>query len=162
MDRGTERKNIETSIALTTQESEDGEKGHGSQKAIPGNHLSRNQVDRDGSIDSGSDGVDMDNGRPMSPGTLALMCDERDLMFTEAGSPNGLVGHGQNTSQKSSNGHGCTELYAEQERLVLTRFRDFLIRIIDCGSIRGKFLDFIFLNFQCLHFVNVKLEHGFS
>lgn len=150
MDRKTDRKNIEISTALSTQESEVVENGHGSQKAIPGNHLSKNQVDRDGSTGSGSDGVDMDNGRPMSPGTLALMCDERDLMFTEAGSPNGLVGHGQNTSQKSSNGHG-SEVYAEQERLVLARLRDFLNRIIACGSIRGKFLKFTILNFQTLH-----------
>ncbi|KAK7858134.1 protein tesmin/tso1-like cxc 5 [Quercus suber] len=135
MDRETDRKNIEISTALSTQESEVAENGHGSQKAIPGNHLSRNQVDRDGSTDSGSDGVDMDNGRPMSPGTLALMCDEQDTMFMDGGSPKGVLSDGQNTRQKSSNGHG-SELYAEQERLVLARLRDFLNRIIACGSIR--------------------------
>jgi hypothetical protein len=150
MDGQKEGENVETSIDLSTHESRDGKKGHVSRNTISNDRLSRNQVDRDGTSDSGSDGIDMDDGRPMSPGTLALMCDERDTMFMAAGSPDGVVGHGQNTSQKSSNGHVFTGLYAEQERLVLTRLRDFLNRLITCGSIRGKFLDVTILNFQFL------------
>lgn len=137
MDRQTERVSIENSIS---QESKDGKKGHDSQKAVPDDCPSRNQVDRDGSGDSRSDGGDMDTGRPMSPGTLALMCDEQDMPFMVAGSQNGVAGHGQSTTQKSSNGHGFSELYAEQERLVLTRLWDFLNRLITCGSIRETML----------------------
>ncbi|KAE8056595.1 hypothetical protein FH972_013351 [Carpinus fangiana] len=136
LDRQKEGQNAEISIDLSTQESRDGKKGHISQNAISDDHLSWNQVDRDGTSDSGSDATNMNDGRPMSPGTLALMCDEPDTMFMAAGSPGGMAGHGQNTSQKSSNGHVFTRLYAEQERLVLTGIRDFLNRLITCGSIQ--------------------------
>lgn len=133
-----ERGNIETFIGLYTQESKEGRRGRGSQNTTPDDHLSSNQVDRAGSNDYGSDGVYMDNSRPISPGTLALMCDEQDLMA--ARSPERMVSHGKNINQKSLNGYGFTEIYAEQERLVLTRLWDFLNRLITCGSIRGKFL----------------------
>ncbi|XP_059460431.1 protein tesmin/TSO1-like CXC 5 isoform X3 [Corylus avellana] len=136
LDRQKEGENVEISIDLSTQESRDGKKGHISQNAISDDRLSWNQVDRDGTSDSGSDGTNIDDGRPMSPRTLALMCDEPDTIFMAAGSPDGVAGHGQNTSQKSSNGHVFTRLYAEQERLVLTGIRDFLNRLITCGSIQ--------------------------
>lgn len=129
MDRQSERGNRETSVALSCN---DGKRGHGSQNPIPDDWLSRNLMGRDGSNDFQSDGVDMDNGRPMSPGTLALMCDERDKM------PNRVADHGQNTSQSSSNGNGFSVLYAEQERLVLTGFRNVLNWLIVRGSTKGK------------------------
>ncbi|XP_018845547.2 protein tesmin/TSO1-like CXC 5 isoform X3 [Juglans regia] len=134
MDGQTERGNIETFVGLSTQESKEGRKGHGSQNTTPDGSFSRNQVDRVGSNDSGSDGVDMDNGGPISPGTLALMCDEQDFMAV--GSPERVVSHCENINQKSLDGHGFTELFAEQERLVLTRLWDFLNRLITRGSIR--------------------------
>ncbi|KAG6706052.1 protein tesmin/TSO1-like CXC 5 isoform X2 [Carya illinoinensis] len=134
MDGHTERGNVETFVGLSTQERKESRKGHDSQNTTPDGSFGRNQVDRVGSNDSGSDGVDMDNGRPISPGTLALMCDEQDFMA--AGSPERVVSHGENINQKSLDGHGFTELFAEQERLVLTRLWDFLNRLITCGSIR--------------------------
>ncbi|KAK8505335.1 hypothetical protein V6N13_045775 [Hibiscus sabdariffa] len=97
---------------------------------------SENQGDADRSGDSGADENDVQNGRPLSPGTRALMCDEEDTLFMEAKSPNLLTNHSQNITQKSSNGHECTEVYAEQEKLVLTMFRDFLNKLITCGSIK--------------------------
>lgn len=100
------------------------------------------QADTDGSSDSRSDGDDVQNNRPISPGTLALMCDEKDMMFGEAVSPNGVIPSGQNTL-KSSNGLGWTDVYAEQEKCILTEFRDLLRGLIICGStkVEGKFLE---------------------
>ncbi|KAF3446432.1 hypothetical protein FNV43_RR11611 [Rhamnella rubrinervis] len=96
---------------------------------------STRQADIDGSSDSRSDGGDVKNNRPISPGTLALMCDEKDMMLGEAVLPNGVIGSCQNTL-KSSNGVGCTEDHAEQEKHILTGFRDCLSRLITRGSIR--------------------------
>ncbi|KAE8688995.1 hypothetical protein F3Y22_tig00110945pilonHSYRG00110 [Hibiscus syriacus] len=97
---------------------------------------SANQGDTDRNGDTGANENDVQNGRPLSPGTCALMCDEEDTMFVEAKSPNLLTNHSRNITQKSSNGHEYTEIYAEQEGLVLTMFRDFLNKLITCGSIK--------------------------
>lgn len=105
-----------------------------------GNHLGANQADRDASSYSGSNGGDVQNSRPMSPGTLALMCDEKDKMFMAARLPNGVGTNSPSMSQKSTQEIGRTKVYAEQERLVLTGFRDFLNHLITRGSIKGKLL----------------------
>ena len=65
----------------------------------------------------------------MSPGTLALMCDEQDTMFTTSqnADPQQTVADNQNQS----------ELYAEQERVVLTEFRDCLHKLVSCGRRKG-------------------------
>ena len=66
----------------------------------------------------------------MSPGTLALMCDEQDTMFEaslNAGMPPRFP-YNQNMS----------EVYAEQERCVLTEFRDCLHRLVNYGRIKGN------------------------
>ncbi|XP_004291193.1 PREDICTED: protein tesmin/TSO1-like CXC 6 [Fragaria vesca subsp. vesca] len=91
---------------------------------------------RDGSSGSGSDGGDAQNSRPMSPGTLALMCDEQDKMFMAAEPPNGITTNSQSTTQNPSQEIGCTEVYEEQERVVLSGFRDFLNLLITRGSIK--------------------------
>lgn len=95
------------------------------------------------------------NNRPISPQTRALMCDEKDMMLEEALLPNGAIKSCQNTL-KLSNGHGCREDYAEQERRVLTGFRDCLSRLITRGSIRGSSCGLLFLPFLLLQFVNAK------
>lgn len=97
---------------------------------------SANQADKVGPDDSGSDGSDVQKVRPMSPGTLALMCDEQDTIFMAASSPNRLTGHGCNTSSQLPYGQSMTEVYAEQERIVLTKFRDCLNRLITFGEIK--------------------------
>ena len=74
---------------------------------------SENQGDADRSRNSAADGDDVQNGRPLSPGTRALMCDEEDAVFMAAGSPNVLADNSQNINQKSSNWLDCTEVYAE-------------------------------------------------
>ena len=77
--------------------------------------------------------------RPMSPGTLALMCDEKDPLFTAPPSPiGGLAAEEVNTSGSS---HAAL-LYAEQERAILLEYRDCLRRLISVGSRRGMFLHF--------------------
>ncbi|XP_028124825.1 protein tesmin/TSO1-like CXC 5 isoform X5 [Camellia sinensis] len=103
------------------------------QTSIPDDCLSGDQVDTAGN--SGSDGSDAQTGRPPSPSTLALMCDEQDTMVMATGSPDAAASNGSLTNQ-SSQGQIFTELYAEQERIVLTKFWNFLNRLISCGSIK--------------------------
>lgn len=60
--------------------------------------------------------------RPMSPGTLALMCDEKDPLLTAPSSPS----------------HDVDPLYVDQERVILSEFRDCLRRIISLGNRRAN------------------------
>lgn len=129
----TERGGSRSSVASSIQECEDSRKGNEVHNGIPDDRQSGNQMDVDGTSGSGSDGGDMLNERPLSPGTRALMCDEEDSAFMQVGPQTGLAS--KSTVQKS-NGYESTIIYAEQERLVLTRFRDFLNRLITCGSIK--------------------------
>ncbi|KAF2303932.1 hypothetical protein GH714_024671 [Hevea brasiliensis] len=80
----------ETSLA-SSQDSLQGQKEADVKKITSYDCSSANQADKVGPDDSSSDGADMPKGRPMSPGTLALMCDEQDTMFMAAASPNGLT-----------------------------------------------------------------------
>ncbi|XP_022897378.1 protein tesmin/TSO1-like CXC 5 isoform X2 [Olea europaea var. sylvestris] len=96
---------------------------------------SGNQAETKNSEESTSNGADDSQGRPMSPSTLALMCDEQDTIFTPDVTPNGLPGHNVVTTQ-SLNRQDLTETYAEQERIVLTKFRDCLNRLITLGEIK--------------------------
>ncbi|CAI9766540.1 unnamed protein product [Fraxinus pennsylvanica] len=96
---------------------------------------SGNQAGTKNSEESTCNGADDSQGRPMSPSTLALMCDEQDTIFTPAVSPNGLSGHNSVTTQLL-NRQDLTETYAEQERIVLTKFRDCLNRLITLGEIK--------------------------
>ncbi|KAF2304846.1 hypothetical protein GH714_039160 [Hevea brasiliensis] len=130
----------ETSIAFSTQERLQSQKETDVEKIIAYDCSSANQVDKVSPNDSSSDGADMPKGRPMSPGTLALMCDEQDTMFMAAASPIGLTGHGCSATSQLPCGQGMTEIYAEQERVVLTKFRDCLNRLITFGEIKGKLL----------------------
>jgi hypothetical protein len=89
---------------------------------------------------------DQKSNRPMSPGTLALMCDEQDTMFTTSQNavPQETVAANQNRS----------ELYAEQERCVLTEFRDCLRKLVTCGRMKGTPifpLVMLIVNIKSLH-----------
>ncbi|CAN6564270.1 unnamed protein product [Malus baccata var. baccata] len=132
--RNTAEKPTETSLASTTQDRLQSEKESDAQNAVADDRSSLNEADKISPEDSNLDGADVTKGRPMSPGTLALMCDEQDTMFMSAAS-NGLMGDG-NTSSRLPNGQGMTEVYAEQERIVLTKFRDCLNRLITFGEIK--------------------------
>ncbi|KAJ1285502.1 hypothetical protein BS78_03G284100 [Paspalum vaginatum] len=70
------------------------------------------------------------SSRPMSPGTLALMCDEQDTMFTT--SQNAVAQQTVTVNQNQP------ELYAEQERVVLTEFRDCLRKLVTCGRMKEE------------------------
>lgn len=82
---------------------------------------------------------DQKSNRPMSPGTLALMCDEQafekmcdeqDTVFTASQNavPQQTVTVNQNQSA----------LYAEQERIVLTEFRDCLRKLVTYGRMKEE------------------------
>ncbi|KAL2517711.1 Protein tesmin/TSO1-like CXC 5 [Abeliophyllum distichum] len=102
-------------------------------RALPGKHENRDQASF-----SESAGGDFQNERPVSPGTLALLCDEKDLTFTEVDSPSRILG---SNSRPTMNLHGPDNLYAEQERLVLTRFCGFLNKLITRGNIKETELE---------------------
>ncbi|KAF7813850.1 protein tesmin/TSO1-like CXC 5 isoform X1 [Senna tora] len=146
---------VETSVASSTQEQLPNQKEAEVEKAMADDCSSANQTDKISPDNSSSDGADVPKGRPMSPGTLALMCDEQDTMFMTAASPNGSMAHACNTSSQSPYGQGMTEVYAEQERIVLTKFRDFLNR-----TVNFYFLQFPYLNFEtkCSSLARSELE----
>ncbi|XP_061343848.1 protein tesmin/TSO1-like CXC 5 isoform X2 [Gastrolobium bilobum] len=125
----------ETSLAASTQERLPSQKEADVEKAMADDCSSANQTDKISPDNSSSDDADVPKGGPMSPGTLALMCDEQDTFMTAA-SPIGSMAHAcNNTSSQLPHGQGMTEVYAEQERIVLTKFRDFLNRVITMGEI---------------------------
>uniref|UniRef100_A0A5B7A9F0 CRC domain-containing protein n=1 Tax=Davidia involucrata TaxID=16924 RepID=A0A5B7A9F0_DAVIN len=126
---------METSHSSLTQDGLQRQKESDVEKAVADDCSSENQAEKIGLDESSSDGADVSKGRPMSPGTLALMCDEQDTMFMAAASPK-LLGHGCNASSQLPYGQGMTEAYAEQERIVLTKFRDCLNRLITLGEIK--------------------------
>ncbi|KAK7319982.1 hypothetical protein RJT34_04711 [Clitoria ternatea] len=133
MDKHTEDQ-TETSLASSTQEQLPSQKEADVEKAMADDCSSANQTDKISTDNSCSDGADVPKGRPMSPGTLALMCDEQDTMFMTTASPVGSMAHACK-SLRPPYGQGMTEVYAEQERIVLTKFRDFLNRVITMGEI---------------------------
>uniref|UniRef100_A0A7N0SW14 CRC domain-containing protein n=1 Tax=Kalanchoe fedtschenkoi TaxID=63787 RepID=A0A7N0SW14_KALFE len=83
------------------------------------------------------DNVDMPD-RPLSPGTLALMCDEQDTLFMSNSTPNRLTSQGGNSGSQFHNVDEMTEVHAEQEKVVLTKFRDTLNRLIYFGEIKER------------------------
>ncbi|KAI5383000.1 hypothetical protein KIW84_070416 [Lathyrus oleraceus] len=137
IDKHTEDR-TETSLASSYQEQMPNQKEADVEKAMADDCSSANQTDKTSPENSSSEGVDVSKGRPMSPGTLALMCDEQDTMFMTAAPSIGSMAHACNTSSQLPRGQGATEVYAEQERIVLTKFRDFLNRVITMGEINGK------------------------
>ncbi|KAL5698465.1 hypothetical protein ACHQM5_029497 [Ranunculus cassubicifolius] len=87
---------------------------------------------------SGDDPDVQKEDRPMSPGTLALMCDEPETMFTVNASSDGVLGGGLSRQHQLPYDQDKAELYMEQERLLLTVFRDCLHQIITCGRIKEE------------------------
>ncbi|CAO2841915.1 unnamed protein product [Amaranthus hypochondriacus] len=103
-------------------------------KNVPDNSSGGNQTDRTGPDDFNLEGNDQPKSRPLSPLTLALRCDEQDTMFMAGGSPNGLANHIHQSSHLPE--QSTSEIYAEQERIVLTNFRDCLNRLITFGELK--------------------------
>ncbi|CAL1386397.1 unnamed protein product [Linum trigynum] len=67
--------------------------------------------------------ADLENGRPSSPEIESSICEVKPTQLEQP---------------SSTNPPDFSEVYAEQERLVLTGFRDFLTRLISCGSIKEQ------------------------
>ncbi|KAF5748572.1 putative transcription factor [Tripterygium wilfordii] len=134
-DKGTEDQ-TGTSLASPTLERLQGQKESDPQKRVSDDCLSANQEDKVAPVNSSSGGTELPMRRPMSPGTLALMCDEQDTIFMSASSPNRITSHGCNTTSQLHHGQRMNEAYAEQERVVLTKFRDCLNRLITFGEIK--------------------------
>ncbi|XP_074280942.1 protein tesmin/TSO1-like CXC 5 [Silene latifolia] len=105
-------------------------------KAEPGDSSGANDTDKTGLDDSNVDGSDVSRSRPMSPLTLALRCDEEDTMFMTSESLDGLANHVHESPQLPEQSSTDIEVYAEQERIVLTKFRDCLNRIITYGELK--------------------------
>lgn len=117
-----ERNETEASLASSAQDNSQGNKD-----------VEMVAADKSGPEGSNSDGADASKGKPLSPATMALMCDEQDTIFmVAAAEPNGSVDPGgcRTNSQEQS------EIYAEQERAVLTKFRDCLSRLISYAEIK--------------------------
>ncbi|KAF8090734.1 hypothetical protein N665_0468s0011 [Sinapis alba] len=107
----------ETSLASSAQENSQGDVEMG---------------EADKSVPEGSNS-DASKGRPLSPATLALMCDEQDTIFMVAASEhNGSVDPGG----CRTNSQGQSQNYAEQERVVLTKLRDCLSRLISYAELK--------------------------
>ncbi|XP_073043287.1 protein tesmin/TSO1-like CXC 5 [Primulina eburnea] len=125
---------IETSPASSSQDLSQSLKLSMAEEALIDDPSSGNQNENT-KVESGFEGADLSKGRPMSPSTLALICDEQDAMFPGAASPNGLAGHNNVLSQLPRD-QGLTEAYPEQERIILTTLRDCLNRLITLGNIK--------------------------
>lgn len=69
--------------------------------------------------------------RPVSPGTLALMCDEKDPLLLNTTTAAAAA------APSSPAGREIVRLYGEQERAILSEFRDCLRRVISLGNRRG-------------------------
>ncbi|KAK1434724.1 hypothetical protein QVD17_00474 [Tagetes erecta] len=121
----------EITDASTLKDRMQGEKGPDTEKPVGDGGV---QADKTSPDESTSDGS---KGRPMSPGTLALMCDEQDTVFTTSTSNGlGLGPNGTDAPSQLPNGQAVTETYAAQEQIVLTAFRDCLNRIITLGELK--------------------------
>nr|GME08187.1 protein tesmin/TSO1-like CXC 5 [Ipomoea batatas] len=103
-------------------------------KALPDYSSSENCVEKASSDEPDADATHMSEGRPVSPGTLALMCDEQETVFAAA-SPD-EINLGSNMSSQLRRGRSMTEAYAKQESIVLTKFRDCLNKLITLGEIK--------------------------
>lgn len=132
-----ETKKFESSVASSAEILQKKKEVH---EPLFDGHAEKNVAKRNGTHDSGSDGVDIqNNGRPLSPETLALMCDEQDEMFLSNSSANAMARNDEKIIHKTSNSDVCKDNYKEQqERLVLTEFRDFLLELCTRGSIEGQ------------------------
>ncbi|XP_021907759.1 protein tesmin/TSO1-like CXC 5 [Carica papaya] len=137
MDRHVETDyySVQTSIFSSVEARETSKKIKDTLEGVGDVRLTENQVDRDSIINCSAIRDDFQNERPVSPGTRALMCDEKDSILM-ASLATRMAGHCIKTNQTSLKEYEHSEAYAEQERLVLTRFRDFLNRLITCGSIK--------------------------
>ncbi|KAF3540566.1 hypothetical protein F2Q69_00025038 [Brassica cretica] len=70
--------------------------------------------------------------KPMSPATRALMCDDEHVNISGKETSARV-----RTSQEKEDNDTSSEVYVEQEKLILSSFRDHLIQLLNRGSING-------------------------
>ncbi|KFK27822.1 hypothetical protein AALP_AA8G434300 [Arabis alpina] len=70
--------------------------------------------------------------KPLSPATRALMCDEEHVITSEKETSARVK-----TSEEKEDADTSSEIYLEQERQILSSFRDYLIQLSTRGSING-------------------------
>ncbi|XP_047309256.1 protein tesmin/TSO1-like CXC 5 [Impatiens glandulifera] len=131
MDEQTEEQK-ENSVVSSTQDRLENQKD-ATERSTTDASPSGIAADRNNNPDSSGSDAAPKEGKPMSPGTLALMCDEQDSIFISASSPKET---NHNTSSKLSSGQKMSDIYIEQERIVLTKFRDCLNKLITLGEIK--------------------------
>ncbi|KAL0856251.1 hypothetical protein Bca101_061404 [Brassica carinata] len=71
--------------------------------------------------------------KPMSPATRALMCDDEHVIISEKETSAARV----KTCQEKEDADTSSEAYLEQERQILSSFRDYLIQFSNRGNIKG-------------------------
>ncbi|URE38379.1 Tesmin TSO1-like CXC domain containing protein [Musa troglodytarum] len=122
---------VESSLVPSEREIDQRQKDADMQKASADEHSSGNPAEKTSMEESESDcGDGQKGGRPMSPGTLALLCDEQDTVF--------MTSQATGTAPRSSNNYNTSEVYAEQERCVLTEFRDYLLKLVTYGRMKEE------------------------
>lgn len=115
----------EQTVKNSAVQIENKDKGPEDQGPKPENHLSAIQVDTI-CKDSTCDAI-IQKERPMSPETLALMSEEKDILFHPDASSDSVLNS------------GChSDVYVEQEKVVLVKLRDFLNSLITSGKAKGK------------------------
>ncbi|KAF2599818.1 hypothetical protein F2Q68_00012262 [Brassica cretica] len=71
--------------------------------------------------------------KPMSPATRALMCDDEHVNISGKETSARV-----RTSQEKEDNDTSSEVYVEQEKLILSSFRDHLIQLLNRGSINDR------------------------
>ncbi|KAL7180212.1 hypothetical protein ACSBR1_043433 [Camellia fascicularis] len=115
----------ETASSLANRDGEACLKTPEIQNDMPNDYLVRDQENKTSNGDTHSGDADIHKGVPMSPRTLSLLCDEKDMSFTPDDSSDQIKNHVSNT-----------DVYAEQESLVLVKFRNCLNRLITRGNMK--------------------------
>ncbi|XP_068653030.1 protein tesmin/TSO1-like CXC 5 isoform X2 [Aristolochia californica] len=126
----------ENPISCSTQDGDDSSKEPDFLKVAVDDRSSANQADKTSTDELNFDSADFLKGRPMSPGTLALMCDEKDAVLMGQASPSCSMSGGRGIHVGTPYGPRVTEIYAEQEKCILTEFRNCLHKIMTCGKIK--------------------------
>ncbi|XP_072989645.1 protein tesmin/TSO1-like CXC 5 [Typha latifolia] len=122
---------IEKCLLSTNHNREDRQKEPDVEKVTADDRPSGTHADNTRKEESESDSADGQKaGRPMSPGTLALMCDEHDTIF--------MTSRNADMAPTLPYNQNMSEVFAEQERRVLTEFRDCLRKLVNYGRMKEE------------------------
>ncbi|XP_074590183.1 protein tesmin/TSO1-like CXC 5 [Curcuma longa] len=125
---------VETHIASSNQDEDDQrQEDPVFQPALADHNSASVPADKIKAEETDLDCEDTQHGqRPMSPGTLALMCDEQDTMFMTSQYPSTSLTSCSNHSNSTS------DIFVEQERCVLLEFRNYLRKIVTSGRLKEE------------------------